>query len=828
MNDFRIASPDERALSAAEYLLGVLVLAAIVVPIAWAAWRLRAALLPGWSGPPARVAETTLALTTLILLAQLLGTFAAFAPVPMIVLSLLAAAAAELTHRRRATTPFSRATDPTGASGRTGGLREAGSERGRGLREAGLSGRKSQETPSPLAPFSPAQPIGPEQHDPVTPPAPTAGRIALTVAALACAALAAAWAIPTLISIAGGMGRADSLWYHMPLSARFVQTGSLAEIFHFDPIFLAAYYPGSSSILHAVPILAFDRDILSPLLNLGFLALGLLSAWSIGRPYGLPAHALVGGAIALGAQMLVEFQAGQALNDIAGTALILAAVAVLVNASAASSAPASNTWPAATPRAFHAAPASGGGGHSSIATGGLGVAGLAIAGLAVGLAAGMKLSFLAPAGALLLALAAIAGPARRLRTAALFGLPALVAGGYWYARNVVAVGNPIPMVSSIGPIELPGPERTFELRPGLSIAHYWNEPGIWADWFVPGLADSFGAFWPLTLAAIAGAALYALWQRGEPLLRALGAVVLVTSIAYVFTPLTAAGEQGEPISFVWNVRYMAPAAAIGLAILPCLPALRATPWRRASTMLGLAGLLAVTIGSLVQWQQGHLKGASLAAAATLAAFALAAWLRAPGRRPGGTMPRRWGAGLAGAALIAGLAAGWLGQGHYLERRYQNLSPERKLAGAVRLGTDLRDARVAVSGVRGVFNQYPFYGTDLSNRVQWLGWEDGDGGFRRIPTCERWREALAAGDYTHVVTMYDPYNPGALTDTKEGLWTRQDPAARQLLRDGPVSAFELTGELDPAGCDDLPPLSEPELNGDSVNREPLANDPGFSG
>ena len=52
----------------------------------------------------------------------------------------------------------------------------------------------------------------------------------------------------------------------------------------------------------------------------------------------------------------------------------------------------------------------------------------------------------------------------------------------------------------------------------------------------------------------------------------LGAFVLVTAVAYVFTPLTAAGEQGQPIAFTWNVRYLAPAVAVGLAILPCLPA----------------------------------------------------------------------------------------------------------------------------------------------------------------------------------------------------------------------------------------------------------------
>ena len=86
--------------------------------------------------------------------------------------------------------------------------------------------------------------------------------------------------------------------------------------------------------------------------------------------------------------------------------------------------------------------------------------------------------------------------------------------------------------------------------------------------------------------------------------------------------------------------------------------------------------------------------------------------------------------------------------------------------------------------------------------------------------------LNAGGYTHVVTMYDPFDPakGNLTDTKEALWTRTDPHAKQVLRDGPVSVFEIVAPLDPEACGDLPDLTPAELNGDSVNLEPSANQP----
>ncbi len=764
---FSLASASERTLDLGAYLAGALELALIVGALGFAAWRVRAAVLPAWVGAPARLTESVLAIVAAIWLAELFGTFGAYGDLTLIAGSVALAVLVWAICGRLA---------PRG-------------------REAASAG----------------------------PPAPPASTIAIWIAAAACAAVAAAWMVPTLASLAGGMDRADTLWYHMPLAARFADSGDLASIDFFDPIFFAAYYPANSEVLHSIPVLAFGRDILSPLLNLGFLGLCMLAAYCIGRPYGLGPQSLLGGTIALGAQSLAEFQAGEALNDIVGLAFVLAAVAILVNARVA--------W--AGEGSGEAAPAAAGasaaerrevrpGDKESAKPPPFGAAALALAGLSAGLAAGTKLSFLAPVIALAVGVAVIAGRGARIRAFAWFAIPAFAAGGYWFLRNLFAVGNPIPF-TNFGPLGLPTPERGFELREGFSVFHYATDFEVWSDWFIPGLDESLGLLWPLTLLAFLGAGAWALWRGGEPILRMLGALVLFTALAYVFTPLTAAGEEGMPIAFVWNVRYVAPAAAIGLAILPCLPALRASERARRWTLAGLSILLIVTVSSLVQWKQGHVKGAIATAVAALVAFAVLRWLAGRGLLGGGA-PRRWAIAIASLVALGALGAGWWEQNHYLERRYENLSPVLRLAEAVRWSRDLRDARVAVAGVRGVFNQYPFYGTDLSNEVQWLGKEGPDGAYLRIPNCEQWRQALADGGYTHVVTTYDPYRPTDLDDTKEGLWTREDPAATEIIRDGPVSVFELDGEPDPAGCDGLPELSTAELNGDSVNREPFANQP----
>jgi hypothetical protein len=760
---FYTAPASDRVLTAGAYLVGVVELAALIGALAFGAYRVRALLLPAWTGAPARLAEIVLGMSTLVWVSEALGTFGGFKEFLVLALAIAAGLAAGLIATRL-------------ARGRAASL---------------------------------------------APPAPASWSVAKIVAALVCGAVAAGWMVPTLGTFAAGMDRADSLWYHMPLAAKFVQTGYLGHIYFFDPVFLASFYPANSEVTHAVPILFFARDIVSPVMNLGWLAMGLLAAYCIGRPYGLGPQTLIGGAIALGSQSLVEFQAGEALNDITGVAFVLAAVAILVNGYAAGRAgrPAPTVEPApladnvrlsakaalARPRALAPRPL------AQLVTGReISTAALAIAGVAAGFAAGIKLSFLAPVAVLTVGVIVIAPGASRLRATLAFVIPTLAAGGYWYLRNLIAVGNPIPYIGHIGPISLAAPARDFQLRPDYAVVHYWNDTGVWSHWFAPGFHESFGTLWPATLIGMLATAVFAIWRGREPILRVLGAFVIVTAVAYVFTPLTAAGEQGEPISFVWNVRYLAPAVAVGLAILPCLPAARATARRQVVVLAALVVVLAFTVGSLVQWNQGHTKGA---VAAGVLVVVLAAAIALVHRRGWLQGARRWSArtAVAAGAAVAIVAAGYVGERHYLEHRYENTGQVQDLASALRWARDIREARIAIGGIRGVFTQYPFYGTDLSNEVQWLGKRGPHDGYERIPNCRQWREAIDAGGYTHVVTTFDKYLPGTQRNSPEGRWTGSDPNAHLVLRDGPVRVFELRGPLDPAGCKGQKPLSEAQLH-----------------
>src|SRR5436305_15253812 len=71
-------------MSTGAYLLAVALLCVLVGSLAFTGVTVRQTLLPGWSGPPARVAEAVVALTVLIVLAELLGSVDGFERWPLI------------------------------------------------------------------------------------------------------------------------------------------------------------------------------------------------------------------------------------------------------------------------------------------------------------------------------------------------------------------------------------------------------------------------------------------------------------------------------------------------------------------------------------------------------------------------------------------------------------------------------------------------------------------------------------------------------------------------------------------------------------------------
>jgi hypothetical protein len=193
---------------------------------------------------------------------------------------------------------------------------------------------------------------------------------------------------------------------------------------------------------------------------------------------------------------------------------------------------------------------------------------LVVAGLAVGMAVGTKSTALAMAAALTVAIVFLAPPGRRLTSAGWWFAAGFAGGGYWYLRNLVISGNPLPQLEHLGPISLPHPERLQSGRPDFSIAHYATDTAVWRDYFGPGLDQAFGTLWPLVVAGAIAGGLVALLCGRERVLRWMGGVALFGLLAYAFTPLSAAGAEGAPEGFSINLRYAIPALLAGLTLLP--------------------------------------------------------------------------------------------------------------------------------------------------------------------------------------------------------------------------------------------------------------------
>lgn len=582
------------------------------------------------------------------------------------------------------------------------------------------------------------------------------------VAVGAVAVVFAHWGLTTADVLSRGIFNFDSLWYHMPFAVEMAESHSVTGLHYTETVFTNWFYPQNSELLHAVGILLTDRDTLSLFLNFGWLAVAFLAAWCIGRPYGRAPLAVVAAAVILECHTLVVREPGAAKNDLMAAALLLAAIAILINSSRRPG------WS------------------------------LAVAGLATGMAVGTKSTALAMALALTVAVIVLAPAGRRWAAAGWWFLAGVAGGGYWYLRNLVVAGNPIPQVESLGPITLPHPEQLQGGRPDFSIAHYATDTAVWRDYFGPGLDNAFGALWPLVVGAAIGGSLVALLWGRDRVLRWMGAVALFGLLTYLFTPLSAAGAEGMPVGFGINIRYAIPALLAGIALLAVATRGRGA-WSWAFLIAALLVLPITDRADAVVRDPDRLFAWGLAALFVLipAALLLA--------RHRGASRLAVASGFAVLALAIA-AIGYPLQRDYLDDRLANADPARSIPGmdldsAYRWARRVAGARIGLAGTTAGFLEYGFYGTDLSNRVRYLGEKAPHGGYRPIPTCARFRAAVDAAELDYLVTapFLNFIEPGEPVSSPEAGWLRGEPAVTPIDREGPVTVWRVDGRLDPSAC-----------------------------
>jgi hypothetical protein len=626
------------------------------------------------------------------------------------------------------------------------------------------------------------------------PPAPAIPWPQTALALLAATFVAAHWATGLQDVWARGMLTFDTLWYHGPFAARIADTGSVWGMHFTDPLYLNWFYPQNSELLHGAGIVLFERDLFSPLVNFGWLGVALLAGWCIGRPYGVAPLSLTAVAISMDTGPMVPREAGTPATDTVPVAMLLAAAAILINA-----------WAARDAR-------STGGTRSRASLDGA----FLISGLAIGIALGSKLTIWGVALAFAVGVPFLVPRELRWKAFWIFVGGVAAVSAFWFFRNLIHSGNPLPWIRHIGPIDLPGPNRGLEGRTDFTVAHYiFSNPStdLWRQYFLNPIENLLGPLWFLILGGASAGAILSIWRPRSPAVRLAGVVTIVAAIAYVFTPLTAAGPEGHPLAFGINLRYLIPGFALGLALLPLEPRITPERWR-----------LPLLVGGLIAlWFTSRNSDANIA---WEGAFASVPWAVLIGivliGAPVGLalLARRSAllAGAAGAVLALAIAAvGWARQDHYFAHRYDRSEDFRfQLDEAVRWAKRTSGLRIGVAGTSGAYNQYGFYGDAVDNYVQYVGRHLPQADFQAIESCATFREAVNDGDFDYLVTTptLDLNNPATASPAPERGWVSGDPAVQEVLRSGRVAVFRINGPLTPSGCN-------------TANRRGPPNQPGAS-
>jgi hypothetical protein len=619
--------------------------------------------------------------------------------------------------------------------------------------------------------------------------APQVQKIALLIALGVASFTVAEWTFPAQLSLDQGMFGGDTTWYHMPFAARFAQEHSTVHLHFTDPLRLAAwFYPQSSELIHGSAIVLFKTDWLSPLINLFWLSIALLAAWCIGRPYKVGPATLVAAALVLDSGVMIETQPGEGRNDIMGLAFLLAFAAFLINAHQRR-APETGAVQDLPERGAHL----------------LDSGPLVVAGLAAGLAASVKFTFLIPVVAIGLGVVVFSGRGRRLTTAWVLGLATFVAGGYWYVRAAIGTGgNPIP-TTGLGPLHLPQPNQMpLDPRPRFAVAHYLTNPTVYRKWFFPQLDNAFGPLWPLILIVAVAAAVYLAFRSRNIILRVIAVGALATAIVYVFTPLTAAGQEGSPTGFFTNTRYLMPGLVLALALLPIARPLRAPDRRAWQTLIFLTAVYAITVLATPKWYPGYIVGTIFLTAALVW---VPAWIGLARSRRG--LGRGAIAAVTGAVVLLAVLLGRAQEVQYYDHHYtvaDHFLQEGGPKQAYDFARKQQDKRIGIAGSGEIFfGQYGFYGANLNNYVQYIGVPGPDGTYRLATSCAQFRRRINAGDYDYlIVSQYTEDSPDAPYWYPIYAWIKTDPALEQIIAEPKITpepdyVFKVKGRLNPAGC-----------------------------
>ena len=599
---------------------------------------------------------------------------------------------------------------------------------------------------------------------------PEAPRWQVATAGAVVALVAGSWISRVHLSFRSGMTAPDALWYHLPTAASFVQSGQMLSIKYFESDPTTAFYPFNTEVFHALGMMLFGSDLASIFVNMAWFSIALAAAWSIGRHFGVAPVTTIGIAILLGTPGMVSTQPGQPLVDVSAFAMFLTAIAFF---SVGRDVPRSRSLDV-------------------------------LVALAGGLAIGMKYTFMGPVVLLCFCQLATTARGRRLGRAGLIVFAATATGAFWFVRNLIAIGSPLPSAKvKIGAFSLSSLTGEYASST-TSVSKYLFQSSSWRSAFIPGFRASWGPAWPLILTVLVLGMAAVVSRHTERRVRALAALSVGSVAVWLFTPqILGAGKL--LIFFGVNLRYALPAAAVCFLVV----AIVGVRWRGPMTLV-FALAAVVTQSDPTSWPDhlrwGVIQDRSLG---TDARYGLAAavvvfgiWLLRMFRP---NLPvLRSGPRLAG-CIVAVLAVALIPlRGPYLRNWYRDYNP--MFDGAFAWARTVHGVRIAIAPQTLMQLQYPLYNRDLSNKVQMLAVRHNDE-LGPPTTCREWMGLLREGKYQYVF-LYTG-EAGAASSNNYSEWTLRvpgvDPVVHQRVKfplDGrpiTVVVYHLPDDLTASTC-----------------------------
>ena len=338
----------------------------------------------------------------------------------------------------------------------------------------------------------------------------------------------------------------DAMWFHIPTVARWIQTGTFWDVQStWSPGWAFGHYPNNGNVVQLTFVLPWSSDAFIRFISIPFLGLAGLSVYALARELRAPrSTSAVAAAVfcTIPVAMRPALRAGQ--TDTILVAAFGIGLVFLLRYSRSRERP-----------------------------------DLVLAGLGLGIAFGTKWYAVTYVPIVIAVWVVASLVARRpfrqtlLHGAALSGI-VFAAGGFWLVRNLVKSGSPLfPAKVALGGVTIfdAPPSHVLE-NGGYSIGHYLDQSAILRRIIVPQLSKSFavsGILLGLTLGLVCA---FVLSRRGRSRSPAAGSILALSItgvlilIAYIFTPFSAFGPKGRPVSTAAGARYALPALLIAAAV----------------------------------------------------------------------------------------------------------------------------------------------------------------------------------------------------------------------------------------------------------------------